>query len=121
MDQEVIVALAYGLTSAVAMCIGILYAYTARLPHRRIPVGALGVLVLVFVAVAFAIGSQVPWMGPIFALIVVISSMLTRGALLRDHPLIGGDSYWRRVLWGTSRAPEIVATEAETSASAPVR
>lgn len=113
MDQEVLRTLAYGLTVVVAVCVGILYSYTARLSQRKIPLAALGLIVFAFVILAFAMGSQATWMGPIFALIVVISSSLTRGALLRDHPLIGGESYWRRVLWGTFRAHYVVETETE--------
>lgn len=93
MDQEVLRTPAYGFTAVVAVCVDILYSYTARLSQSRIPLAALGLIV--------------------FALIVVISSSLTRGAFLRDHPLIGGESYWRRVLWGTFRAPYVVATETE--------
>ncbi|MFS0895000.1 hypothetical protein [Microbacterium sp. 179-I 3D3 NHS] len=89
--------LVYVLTGALAVSAGIAMGVQTK-ALRWAGFSAAILITGVVVITGFTIGAAAPWMGPIFAVIAALTSVLIAAASRRDEPGFQGESYWRRVV-----------------------
>lgn len=89
--------LVYVLTGALAVSAGIAMAIPTK-AFRWAGFSAAILITAVVVITGFTIGAAAPWIGPIFAIIAALTSVLIAAASRRDEPGFRGESYWRRVV-----------------------
>lgn len=87
---------AYFLTLIFGVCVGISVAYADRWLQTLANVG----VTLVFVAVALSVSNRWPWMGPVFVLSAILTSVVVAAVRLREHPMLEGVGFLRRAaMW----------------------
>lgn len=91
-------ALIYLLTVLLGVSVGLSFASTTAGAFRWLGRVA-GLLVLSVVVIAgFIIGARAVWIGPIFVLVLFITTVMVGALIPRDDPVFLAQSYWRRVL-----------------------
>lgn len=89
---------AYTLSFAFAFSVGVGLAYSGTPVIRWFPMSAVWMSILVFTVVAVGNATRAPWMGVVFVWTSIITAMLVSGHLLREHPLLRDEPYWRRIV-----------------------
>lgn len=52
----------------------------------------------VVVVAGFALGLRAPWVGPIFAIVSVLTGTLSAAAAKKNEPAFEHETYWNRVI-----------------------
>lgn len=90
--------LTYVLTAALAVSAGLVLGGAPLTTYKRtgfIP----GLLIMgVVVVVGFALGARAPWMGPIFAMVSLLTSTLAAAAEKRNESAFANETFWNRVI-----------------------
>ncbi|MEV4736681.1 MULTISPECIES: hypothetical protein [unclassified Microbacterium] len=88
----------YLLTVLLAVSAGLGFGVKAAGVHRWLGQVA-GILVTAFVVVVgFMIGAHAVWIGPIFLLVSMVTTVVVGVSGRRNEPMFLASSYWRRVL-----------------------
>lgn len=104
--------LVYVLTAALGLSAGVMFGVKISPPFRLAGVMA-GVLVVgAVVGFGLSLGDEAPWIGPLFAAIAIITSVLISAEARRDEPMFLVEPYRRRVILVLSPRS---ATKAERS------
>jgi hypothetical protein len=90
--------LAYLLTIPLAVSAGLSFGLTGSGVHRRLGQAAAGLIAVFVVVVGLMIGTQAVWIGPIFLLVSMITTVIVGAFVRRDEPMFLASSYWRRIL-----------------------
>lgn len=90
--------LTYVLTAALAVSAGLVLGGAPSTTYRRtgfIP----GLLIMgVVVVVGFALAARAPWMGPIFAIVSVLTGMLSAAATKKNEPAFERETLYNRAI-----------------------
>lgn len=90
--------LVYLLTVLLAVSAGLGFGVKAAGVHRWLGCVA-GILVVAFVVVVgFMIGARAVWIGPIFFLVSMVTTVMVGASVRRNEPMFLASSYWRRIL-----------------------
>lgn len=87
----------YVLTSLVGVAAGIAFAGPAGAYRVFGYVSGLLTTVVV-VVVAFSVADQAPWIGPVYALVSVLTTLLVSASVQAGEPGLNGEPYGRRVV-----------------------
>jgi hypothetical protein len=108
----------YLLSAVYAACVGVVLAYRSHPTDRAL--GAVGLaLIGVFVVVAFLEAPRLPLLGPLFAVVSIVTSVVVQAHRLREHPALAGEPYRRRVLIGESAVALYERAERERQVQEP--
>ncbi|WP_426324174.1 hypothetical protein [Microbacterium sp. E-13] len=111
----------YGVTALVGVSAGLAFGAADATAHRWLGYASGVLTTIAVVVVAFALGSPAPWIGPVFALVTVPITLLTAAGVLRSHPGLLTEPYWRRVIllaFHRSRVDSVTGEQSEHSAGA---
>lgn len=105
--------LAYILTAALAISAGLTLGAARSSRHKAASLVA-GLLVVASVVIAsIAAGTHAPWMGPIFAIVAVLTTLLTAAAASGGDPALRGESFGRRVALVLSKRHQRLVVDEE--------
>lgn len=102
----------YVLTAALGISAGVMFGVKISPPFRLAGVMTGVLTVGVVVGCGLSCGGEAPWIGPLFAAIAIITSVLVAAEARRDEPMFLVEPYWRRVILVLSPRS---ATKAERS------
>lgn len=89
--------LIYTLTALIAFSTGVTFG-AAPAGTLRVLTSVAGMLSTVAVVIAaIPIGAAAPWMGPLFAVVVGLTTLLVAAVARATEPGLVGETYWRRV------------------------
>lgn len=90
--------LVYVLTAALAVSAGLVLGGLSSTVHRWAVIAA-GLLIVAVVTVAgFVLGLSAPWVGPIFAIVSVLSGTLAAAAAKKSEPAFEDKSFGSRLI-----------------------
>lgn len=92
------VGLIYLLVALLALSAGICMGLASSSSHKRLLQVASFAVVVVVVVAGFHIGVDAVWIGPIFALVALLTSVMVAAYARREEPVFLANSYWRRML-----------------------
>lgn len=97
----------YLLTFIVAVGVGLI-------PTRRTSRGwvAVALITVAVVALAFALGARAPWIAPIYVVVYAITGIMIEAHELAENPVVGHESYVRRILRAVAGGSTLRAAEA---------
>lgn len=109
----------YVLMSLLGVSAGIAYGVAATREPRRLSYTS-GVLTTVAgVFATFAAGADAPWGGPLLALVTILTALLVAERILRNHPGLLAEPYWRRVFLVSFRRRQLDTVRPDTSPAYP--
>ncbi len=112
---------AYGVTALVGVSSGLAFGAAGATAHRSLGYASGVLSTVAVVVVAFALGGRAPWIGPVFALVTVLTTLLVAAAVLRGHPGLLTEPYWRRVIllaFHRSRVDSVTGEQSERPSAA---
>ncbi|MGW9159274.1 hypothetical protein [Microbacterium sp. NPDC055665] len=105
--------LTYALTAALAISAGLTLGSARSSRHKAASLIA-GLLIVASVVVAsVALGAQAPWMGPIFAIVAVLTTTLAAAEASADNPALKDESFGRRLALVLSRRDQRLVVDEE--------
>lgn len=87
----------YVATAALAVSAGLSFGSRPTGPARWLGVAAGALIVGAVTAGGLALGSQAPWVGPMFAIVTGVTAVLVAAHARRDEPEFRSEPFWRRV------------------------
>lgn len=96
----------YLLTFMVAVGVGFI-------PTRRTPRGwvAVALITVAVIALAVAVGLEAPWIAPIYVIVYAITGILAEAHELAGSPVVGDESYVRRIVLAVAGGSTLRAAE----------
>ena len=88
----------YVVTAALALSAGVMFGVKIGPPFRLAGVVAGTLIVGVVIGFGLSFAGDWPWIGPLFATISVVTSVLVVAEARRDEPMFLVEPYWRRVI-----------------------
>lgn len=88
----------YALATLVGVAAGIAFAGLAVAAFRWLGYVSGLLTTVVVVVIAFAVADHAPWIGPVYAIVAGITTLLVSASLQSDEPGLLGESYWHRVV-----------------------
>jgi hypothetical protein len=97
MSEVQLATVAYVATAALAVSAGLSFGARPTGAARWLGVAAGAIIVGAVTAGGLALGSQAPWVGPMFAIVTGATAVLVAAYTRRDEPGFRSEPFWRRV------------------------
>ncbi|MDQ0647281.1 CHASE2 domain-containing sensor protein [Microbacterium natoriense] len=90
--------LAYVLTAGLAGSAGLILGITRSNRHKAIGLIAALLIVASVIVAGIVAGARAPWIGPIFAIVAVLTTLLTTAGASTDDPALRNERFGRRLV-----------------------
>lgn len=108
----------YALATLVGVASGIAFAGSTIAAFRRLGYVSGFLTTVVVVVVAFAVADHAPWIGPVYAIVAGVTTLLVSASLQSDEPGLLGESYWQRVVLLAFHRRRLASAQASAAESA---
>ncbi|MCZ4302516.1 hypothetical protein [Microbacterium oxydans] len=88
----------YALVFLLAVSAGLAFGAATAMPNRWFGRGSGLLITFVVVFVGLQLGARAVWIGPIYALATVATTVMVAAVVRRNEPAFLAASYWRRML-----------------------